>query len=94
MIRRIYMSSAPLAVIAYIFGFFIIYILCRIFIKPLKWFLRLLLSCILGCLAMLLANKLFYPLGVDFSINPLTAMISGVLGIPGIIMTYLLYGIL
>ncbi len=88
------MSYVPIITLAYILGFFIIYILCRVFIRPLKWVLRLAFSCCLGCVAMLVANHFLSPLGVDFAINPLTAMISGVLGVPGMVMTHFLCGIL
>lgn len=81
-------------IIIYIIGFFAIYILCRIFIKPLKWFIRLMLSCTLGIIAMLILNKIFSTTGFFIAINPLTAMMSGVLGLPGIILSYVLSVIL
>lgn len=88
------MNTDPISIILYIFGIFVLYIICRIFIKPIKWLIKLSFSCAIGCGAMLLANRLLSPLGVNFAINPISAMISGVLGIPGMIMTHLLCGIL
>lgn len=88
------MNTDPISIILYILGIFVLYIICRIFIRPIKWLLKLSFSCALGCVAMLLANQVMAPLGVNFAINPLSAMISGILGIPGIIMTHLLCGIL
>lgn len=88
------MNISPVLIITYLIGFFILYVVCWIFIKPIKWLLRLLLSCVTGCLLMLLVNKLCASFGTIFFINPLTAMISGVLGIPGIIITFILQGIL
>lgn len=82
------------AIAAYITGLFLLYILCRIFIKPIKWLLRLGLSCAVGTLAMFIAGKLISPLGISFAINPLTAMISGVLGLPGMAMTLILQALL
>lgn len=78
-------------ILAYIIVFFILYIFCWLFLKPIKWFLRLLLNCVLGCAIMLILNNY---LPTNFALNPLTAMTSGVLGIPGIIMTYIFQGIL
>lgn len=77
-----------------IIGLFILYILCRIFIKPLKWFLRLILSCLLGCGCMFVVNIFLSPLHTGFAINPLTAAISGVLGVPGMALTLLLQRLL
>lgn len=86
--------SKTAAIIIGLTSLFILYILCRIFIKPLKWFMHLGFSCLLGCLTMSIANKLLFPLGVCFSLNPLTAMLSGVLGIPGMVLTVILQNIL
>lgn len=84
------MSAVPMTIILYLIGFIVIFLLCRIFIKPIKWALRLILSCVMGTIAMILANKLLFSFGINFSVNPLTSMISGVLGVPGMIMTLIL----
>lgn len=88
------MNTLPFSVIASIIGIFILYIICRIFIRPIKWALRLLLSCGFGLLGMVTVNLLFSAFGTIFAINPLTIMISGVLGLPGMIATFILQGIL
>lgn len=77
-----------------IISLFILYILCKIFISPIKWLFKLTLSCIAGGAAMFVSNLLLSGLGITFSINPLTAMISGVLGIPGMVLTIILQGML
>ena len=81
------MEVSPAIVIACVFGLFILYILCRVFIRPLKWLFGLAVSCVIGCAVMLMLNT-------GFCINPLTALISGVLGVPGMIMTLVLQAIL
>ncbi len=88
------MNTPPVLIIAYIVGFILIYILCRVFIKPIKWLFKLAISCAVGCVIMGIINYLSGGVGNIFSINPLTAMISGVLGIPGIVATFVLQGIL
>ena len=84
------LSSIVIGVIS----LFILYILCKIFISPIKWLFRLMLGCIAGVAAMLISNLILSGLGITFSINPLTAMISGVLGIPGMVLTIILQGML
>lgn len=84
------LSSIVIGVIS----LFILYILCKIFISPIKWLFRLILGCIAGVAAMLISNLILSGLGITFSINPLTAMISGVLGIPGMVLTIILQGML
>lgn len=88
------MNISPALIITYLIGFFVLYIICWIFIKPIKWIMRLLISCALGCIVMAVVNRICAPLGTIFSINPLTAMISGVLGMPGMIITFILQGVL
>lgn len=83
-------GAEPMTIILYLIGFIAIFLLCRIFIKPIKWTIRLVLSCFIGTIAMILANKLLSTFGIVFSVNPLTSMISGVLGVPGMIMTLIL----
>lgn len=88
------MKIDPAVILAGLMTLFVLYIICRIFIKPIKWLLRLILNCAVGCAAMLLINRIAAPLGISFAINPLTAMISGVLGAPGMVMTLVLQSIL
>lgn len=88
------MNMSPGLILVYITGMLLLYLLCRVFIRPLKWLLRLILSCILGCAAMSAVNFIFARYGVIFEINLLTAMMSGVLGVPGMIITFVLSGIL
>lgn len=88
------MDTNPAMIIAALIGLFLLYVLCRLFIRPLKWLLKLLLSCALGCLAMLLANKLLSDFGISFALNPLTAALSGILGLPGMALTLILQNIL
>lgn len=82
------------SVILYLIGIFLLYLICRIFLKPLRWFLRLALSVVLGGIGIFVLNYLFGRIGWHLSLNPLTAMITGVLGIPGMILIHLLTAML
>ena len=70
-------------VFLFIAGFFVLYVCCWVFLKPIKWLLRFLLCCVLGGGAIALLNH-FAVGGIHFALNPLTSMITGVLGAPGI----------
>lgn len=72
-------------VFLFIAGFFVLYVCCRVFLKPIKWLLRFLLCCVLGGGAIALLNH-FSVGGIHFALNPLTSMITGVLGAPGLAM--------
>ena len=70
----------------YILGLFLLYLCCWLFLKPLKWLFRLLLSCVLGAAALAVFNLVAGLAGWHLALNPLTAMITGVLGAPGMIL--------
>lgn len=79
-----------MSILAYCFGLILIYILCRVFSKPLARLLKLLVSGILGGLTLAAINLVGGFAGICIAINPLTALISGVLGLPGIALIILL----
>lgn len=82
------------SVVLYLVGIFLLYLICRLFLKPIKWLFHLGLSCLAGGAGILLSNWMFGVFGWHLALNPLTAMIAGVLGIPGMILTQLLSTIL
>lgn len=82
------------SVVLYLAGIFLLYLICRLFLKPIKWLLRLLLSCLAGGAGILLSNWILGMIGWHLAVNPLTCMIAGVLGIPGMILTYVMTMIL
>ena len=83
-----------MSIMAYSLGLIIIYVCCRIFAKPLKWVLRLTVNAILGGLVLAAVNFVGGFAGMAVIINPLTSLIAGLLGLPGvalvILMQYLL----
>ncbi len=82
------------SILLYTIGFFLLYLFCWIFLKPIKWLLRLGGTWILGGLAIALWNLVGSSMGMALNLNPLTAMFAGVLGVPGMILTGFLSGVL
>lgn len=74
-------------VFIYVAGIFILYLLCWIFIKPIKWLIRLSFSTVAGGLALFIFNMAGQFVNLHIAINPLNAMTTGILGIPGMLMT-------
>ena len=66
-----------------------ILIIGKIFIVPIKWILKLLINSILGALVLYLINILGTIWGLHIGINAITAIIVGLLGIPGVILLIL-----
>ena len=83
-----------MSIMAYVFGLILIYILCWVFIRPLKWVFKLIINGILGGLILAAINMFGGLLGMSIVINPVTSMITGILGIPGFALILLLQWIL
>ena len=77
--------------LAYAFGMLVVYTLGRFLLVPLKWILRCLISSLLGGLVIVLINTVFASWGVFIPLNTITAAITGILGVPGLIMITLFF---
>ena len=82
-------------VAAIIFGLFMLYFLLRIFYKPLKLFLQVLLWTILGGALIYLYNFAGALWGLAIGLNVISAFIVGIMGLPGlgalVVLKYLLF---
>ena len=76
--------------IGYILGLLILFVITKIFFTPIKFIIRLIANSILGALALWLLNLLRPFIGIYIGINPITALVTGLLGIPGICLLLLL----
>lgn len=85
-------------ILAYGFGLILIYIvgygLYKAFRKPLKWIGLLLFNGIVGGIFLLVINLIGGFFDFSLAINPVTALIVGFLGIPGIILMIIVKSIL
>jgi inhibitor of the pro-sigma K processing machinery len=77
--------------LAYAAGLLLIYLMGKFLLVPLKWAGRLLANSIIGGLALILVNAAGGYMGILIPLNPITAGISGILGIPGIVWMLLLF---
>lgn len=75
-------------VIGYILGLLVLFVVTRILLKPFKIFVRLLANSVVGILLILLLNAL--PFGIYIGVNPITALVTGILGVPGVCLLLLL----
>lgn len=68
-------------------GLLLLYVLGMLLVVPLKWVGKLLISSIIGFVALMGLNfigKMLF--GFSIALNPLNALIVGVLGVPGLIL--------
>lgn len=82
------------AILAYAVGLILLYIVGRILIMPLKIIMKLVFNALIGGITLLLLNFLGGYIGLHIALNPVTAIIAGFLGVPGIIMLLILKYIL
>ncbi len=75
---------------AYTIGLFLLYVCCWIFLRPIKWFLKIILNSLFGGVFIFIINLIGGYFNLHIALNPLNALITGILGIPGIILTYIL----
>lgn len=78
------------AAVGYILGLLILFVVTRILFTPIKKVVRLIANSILGAILLWLINLLRPILGIYIGINPITALVTGLLGIPGICLILIL----
>ncbi len=71
-------------ILAYAFGLILLYIVGYILLVPIKIVIKLMYNGIVGGIALLILNFIggFFQIGI--AINPVTALVAGFLGVPGI----------
>jgi inhibitor of the pro-sigma K processing machinery len=77
-------------IVAFFFGILVLYILLRVFYFPLKIIGSFLINSLVGGIMLFLFNTVGALWGVSIGINIFTAIITGILGIPGILLLLLL----
>lgn len=76
-------------ILAYVFGILLIYLVGRIFVMPIKFVFTLIYNGLVGGVMLWVLNLLGTHIGFTIGINPLTALIAGFLGLPGVFLLIL-----
>lgn len=77
-------------ILAYAIGLILLYLIGMLLVIPIKIILKLIINGVLGGVLLFIVNLLGTFLGFSIVINPLTALIAGFLGIPGVILLFLI----
>ncbi len=77
-------------IVAYAVALLLMYALGWLSFVPLKYLWKLILNGVLGGLLLVGINLVGGLFGATIAINPITALISGFMGIPGVILLFLL----
>jgi inhibitor of the pro-sigma K processing machinery len=76
-------------IVAYLFGIVVLLLLGRLFLMPIKLVFRLVYNGIIGGIMLWVVNFIGAYFGFAIAINPITALIAGILGIPGVLLLIL-----
>lgn len=77
-------------IMAYIIGLVALYIVGMLLVIPIRLLIKLLINGLIGGLVLFLFNLIGGFFGLSLVINPLNAVIVGVLGVPGVILLLIL----
>ena len=72
-------------IVGYLLGILIVFVVSGVCLKPLKYIARFLINSFGGILLAMGINAIGAYWGIHIGINPFTALIIGILGIPGVI---------
>ncbi len=81
-------------ILAYAFGLLLLYVIGWLLVVPIKFVLRFLYNGIVGGLMLWLLNLVGSLFNIQVAINPVTALIAGFLGVPGVLLIIVLQYIL
>ena len=76
--------------VGYLLGILLIFVVAKIFFTPIKVILKLILNSLLGVIVLIFINLFSTFTGIYIGINAVTAVVLGVLGIPGTCLILLL----
>ena len=75
---------------AYLIGLVILYILGMLLVVPIKLLIKLLINGLIGGVVLFLFNFVGSIFGLSIVINPVSSVIVGILGVPGVILLLVL----
>ena len=81
-------------ILAYAFGLILLYIIGWLLIVPIRVILKLIANAIVGGITLIVLNFIGGFIGISIGINPITALVVGVLGVPGVILLLVIQYIL
>lgn len=77
-------------ILAYALGILLLYIIAKSFQLPIKILGKIVINCILGGMILIIINYFGHFINFYLPLNFFTALITGFLGIPGIILVFML----
>ena len=82
------------SVVAFGAGLLVLWLVFKILSLPIRILFRLLINAVIGAVILIIFNFLGDFIGLSIVINPVTAVVTGLLGVPGVILLVILQAIL
>jgi len=76
--------------VGYILGILVVLVVSGIFLKPIKFALKLVANSVVGAVILWIINFVGKGAGIHIGLNPITAVAVGIFGLPGVIAILLL----
>jgi len=73
-------------VIAFVLGLFLMYLIGRAMFVPLKWIIKLAVNAVVGGVVLWVINYFGAFMSLHIPLNPITALVAGFLGVPGVVL--------
>ncbi len=77
-------------VVGYSLGVLIVFVAAKIFFVPLKKVLKIVANSLLGAVVLMVVNIFSPVLNIYIGVNPVSALVLGLLGVPGLCLLMLL----
>ena len=85
------MSQTLTDILVVIAAVFLVWLVIRLFRKPIRWILKLLLNTAIGFAALFLLNFFGSAIGITLGLNWINALVIGVTGFPGLVLLLLIF---
>ncbi len=81
-------------IIAFVLGLLLIYLIGRVMLIPLKLVFKLLINAVVGGVVLWIINYFGAYINIHIPLNPVTALTVGFLGIPGVVLLFVIQQII
>lgn len=71
-------------------GIFILWLIIKLFLTPIKWIFKLLINTLVGFAALWVINFFGDFIGISLALNWINALVVGVFGFPGVVVLLVL----
>ena len=75
------------------FALLILFLVSRVFFKPLRFVIKIGVNVVLGALIIWVLNMVGAPIGLELPLNVVTAVTAGFLGLPGTVLLLALHAL-